>query len=143
MPTWLPHRARRGASGMLASHYAPRCEVRLVDTADDALALAAGTRGARILDLTDDIARYARELYAALRQADADGVRTLIAVLPSPDGLGHAIRDRLEKAAAPRPRNPSGVPSWSIPSSSSPSSNVPTGRPDRETRSRDSTNRAH
>ena len=44
------------ASGMLASHYAPRCEVRLVDTADDAVALAAGTQGARILDLTADVA---------------------------------------------------------------------------------------
>jgi len=94
------------ASGMLASHYAPRCEVRLVDTADDAMALAAGTPGARILDLTTDVARYARELYASLREADADGVRTLIAVLPSPDGLGFAVRDRLEKAAAPRPSRP-------------------------------------
>ncbi len=91
------------ASGMLASHYAPHCEVRLVDTADDGHALAAGTPGSRILDLTDDVARYARELYAALRRADDDGVRMLIAVLPPADGLGYAIRDRLAKAAAPRP----------------------------------------
>ena len=91
------------ASGMLASHYAPRCEVRLVDTADDAHALAAGRPGARILEHGDDVARYARELYASLRQADADGVRMLIAVLPAAEGLGYAIRDRLAKAAAPRP----------------------------------------
>ena len=91
------------ASGMLASHYAPRCEVRLVEDADDAAALAAGTQASRILDLTGDLPRYARELYASLRAADADGVRTLIAVLPPASGLGHAIRDRLEKAAAPRP----------------------------------------
>lgn len=91
------------ASGMLASHYAPRCEVRLVDHADDALALRAGTPGARVLDLTDDLVVYARELYACLRAADDDGVRVLIAVLPAPSGLGLAIRDRLEKAAAPRP----------------------------------------
>lgn len=90
------------ASGMLASHYAPRCEVRLVDTADDAVALAAGTPGARILDLTADVARYARELYASLRLADTDGIRVVIAVLPAADGLGHAVRDRLTKAAAPR-----------------------------------------
>jgi L-threonylcarbamoyladenylate synthase len=31
-------------------------------------------------------------------------VTTLIAVLPPAEGLGHAIRDRLTKAAAPRPR---------------------------------------
>lgn len=91
------------ASGMLASHYAPRCAVRPVDDADDAMALRAGTPNSEILDLTDDLVRYARELYARLRDADARGVGTLIAVLPPPVGLGHAIRDRLAKAAAPRP----------------------------------------
>lgn len=90
------------ASGMLASHYAPHCEIRLVDTPDDATALAAGTLGSRVLDLTDDIARYARDLYAEMRSADLDGVLVLIAVLPEPQGLGHAVRDRLTKAAAPR-----------------------------------------
>lgn len=90
------------ASGMLASHYAPRCQVRLVDHPDDAAALAAGTSRARILDHGDDLARYARDLYAELRRADADGIGTLIAVLPPAEGLGHAIIDRLTKAAAPR-----------------------------------------
>lgn len=91
------------ASGMLASHYAPACQVRLVDSRDDADALRAGTPGARVLDLTDDLTTYARELYTELRRADDDGIRTLIAVLPDAIGLGHAIRDRLLKAAAPRP----------------------------------------
>lgn len=91
------------ASGMLASHYAPSCQVRLVDTPDDAFALAAGTPRSRVLDLTDDVARYARDLYAELRRADDDAVGTLIAVLPDASGLGHAVRDRLTKAAAPRP----------------------------------------
>jgi L-threonylcarbamoyladenylate synthase len=91
------------ASGMLVSHYAPRCAVRLVDTADDAIALRAGTVGAEILDFNDDLVEYARELYARLRDADDRGVATLIAVLPPAEGLGHAIRDRLTKAAAPRP----------------------------------------
>lgn len=91
------------ASGMLASHYAPRCAVRLVDSADDAMALRAGTVGSEVLDLTGDLVAYARELYSRLRDADDRGVATLIAVLPPASGLGHAIRDRLEKAAAPRP----------------------------------------
>jgi L-threonylcarbamoyladenylate synthase len=91
------------ASGMLASHYAPRCALRLVDDADDALALRAGTPSSEILDLTDDLVVYAHDLYARLRDADARGVGTVIAVLPAPSGLGHAIRDRLFKAAAPRP----------------------------------------
>jgi L-threonylcarbamoyladenylate synthase len=90
------------ASGMLASHYAPTCQVRIVDDRDDAVALRAGTRGSEILDLGDDLVVYARELYARLRDADERGVRVLIAVLPPPEGLGHAIRDRLTKAAAPR-----------------------------------------
>lgn len=91
------------ASGMLASHYAPRCQVRVVDSGDDAAALRAGTPGAEVLDLTDDLPTYARQLYARLRDADARGIVTLIAVLPPPEGLGHAIRDRLSKAARPRP----------------------------------------
>lgn len=90
------------ASGMLASHYAPNCQVRLVDSADDACALAAGTPKCRILDLTDDVARYARDLYSELRRADDDNILTVIAVLPDPRGIGHAVRDRLTKAAAPR-----------------------------------------
>ncbi|MEM9747255.1 MAG: Sua5 family C-terminal domain-containing protein, partial [Actinomycetota bacterium] len=49
------------------------------------------------------VARYARDLYSELRRADADGVETLVAVLPAPTGLGAAVRDRLAKAAAPRP----------------------------------------
>jgi L-threonylcarbamoyladenylate synthase len=90
------------ASGMLDSHYAPRCAVRLADSTADAFALRTGTPRSEILDLTDDPGRYARELYARLREADARGVQTVIAVLPSAEGLGHAIRDRLAKAAAPR-----------------------------------------
>jgi L-threonylcarbamoyladenylate synthase len=91
------------ASGMLASHYAPCCAVRLVDNRDDAIALRAGTPNSEILDLSDDLVVGARELYGRLRDADERGVGTVIAVLPPAIGLGHAIRDRLTKAAAPRP----------------------------------------
>lgn len=91
------------ASGMLASHYAPRCQVRLASTAADTTRLIAEHPEARVLDHTGDLVRYARDLYAELRRADTDGVEVLIAVLPPPAGLGHAIRDRLTKAAAPRP----------------------------------------
>lgn len=102
--TLAPSAGPSRASGMLASHYAPRCQVRLVDHADDALALRAGTPGARILDCATDTVTAARTLYSALRSADADGVSTLIVVLPVPEGLGVALRDRLGKAAAPRQR---------------------------------------
>ncbi len=90
------------ASGMRRSHYAPRCAVRLVDDLDDAVALRADTPGAEILEPDADLVVAARELYARLRAADERGVATLIVVLPPAEGLGHAIRDRLAKAAAPR-----------------------------------------
>lgn len=91
------------ASGMLASHYAPEAMLVLADSAQEARRLHHSMPDAEILDLTDDLVRYARDLYARLRDADRRGVATLIAVLPPPVGLGHAIRDRLSKAAAPRP----------------------------------------
>ena len=52
--------------------------------------------------MTDDLAQYARTLYSSLRAADDAGARRVIAVLPPAAGLGHAVRDRLLKAAAPR-----------------------------------------
>ncbi|MDP9465348.1 MAG: L-threonylcarbamoyladenylate synthase [Actinomycetota bacterium] len=88
------------AAGMLTSHYAPRCHVLLATTLVEAQGLATGRRRTEILD-DEDLARYAHSLYARLRDADDRGVETLIAVLPPAVGLGHAIRDRLTKAATP------------------------------------------
>ncbi len=91
------------APGMLASHYAPACRVLLAESMAIAEQLAADIGpGVEIVDGTDDLVGYARDLYSTLRDADARGVATLIAVLPPAAGLGHAIRDRLTKAAAPR-----------------------------------------
>ena len=53
-----------------------------------------------LLAHSDDLVLYARHLYDDLRAADRRGVQTIVAVLPPPSGLGHAIRDRLMKAAA-------------------------------------------
>ena len=88
------------ASGMLVSHYAPSARVVLADTVGEATAVAARTPGAWILDHSDDLITYARNLYADLRSADERGVQTIVAVMPAAHGLGHAIRDRLTKAAA-------------------------------------------
>jgi L-threonylcarbamoyladenylate synthase len=94
------------APGMLASHYAPRCRIVLVETPLDAerAATAAMPFGrVDVLDPAVGLADYARNVYAWLRDADDRGVDVLVVVMPPPDGLGHAIRDRLTKAAAPRP----------------------------------------
>lgn len=91
------------APGMLASHYAPAAVVLLADSPDEAEALAAAHPDRRVRVLhDDDVVALARELYAHLRRADADGVDVLVAVLPPATGIGHAVRDRLHKAAAPR-----------------------------------------
>ena len=87
------------AAGMLASHYAPAARVLLVDDSAAALSLAAQYTDAVVIDRTDDLVEYARSLYADLRRADGLGTSVIIAVMPSPGGLGHAIRDRLTKAA--------------------------------------------
>lgn len=87
------------ASGMLAAHYAPRARVVLVEVDDPA---DVGVDGERIvlIDRCDDLVVYARDLYGLLRDADRRGAETIVARLPPATGLGHAIRDRLQKAAA-------------------------------------------
>jgi L-threonylcarbamoyladenylate synthase len=93
------------APGMLESHYAPRARVVLAGSITDAVELASHELGAEVLD-EPDLVRYAQTLYGRLRDADSRGVRTIVAVLPAADGIGHAIRDRLRKAAAPSPGQP-------------------------------------
>ena len=105
--------AARSSPGQLASHYAPRARLRLDATAPrpGEAFLAFGRRPAgvdprRTLDLSPsrDLAEAAANLFAMLRALDRRSVRT-IAVAPIPrGGLGDAIRDRLRRAAAPRPR---------------------------------------
>lgn len=91
------------ASGMLASHYAPRCRVEVASTLEEARARASAhlSHGQHvdILDPNDDLVAAAQQLYAWLRNADARNLDVVVAVLPSAAGLGHAIRDRLIKAA--------------------------------------------
>lgn len=88
------------APGMLASHYAPSARVVLVESLEEAAAVAAASTSTWILDHSDDLVTYARNLYADLRNADDRRVQTIVAVMPAAHGLGHAIRDRLTKAAA-------------------------------------------
>jgi L-threonylcarbamoyladenylate synthase len=97
--------------GQLASHYAPSRPLRLeaASVSPDEALLAFGPhplRGAaRTLNLSPagDLTEAAANLFAMLRALDLPEFRA-IAVMPVPDeGLGEAIRDRLRRAAAPRP----------------------------------------
>lgn len=93
-------------SGMLDSHYAPDCRVLLADDPIGAAAIAAVERSrggaVDVLDRTDDLVVAAQRLYADLRAADEAELDALVVVLPPPEGIGHALRDRLRKAAAHR-----------------------------------------
>jgi L-threonylcarbamoyladenylate synthase len=109
-------------SGSLPSHYAPRARVEIV--APDQIQcrttelLAAGQKIAllcqtpadfedskvnlHVLPLPQSSAEYAHSLYALLRQVDDLGCDIALVTLPSAEGLGAAIVDRLRRAAGPR-----------------------------------------
>jgi L-threonylcarbamoyladenylate synthase len=100
----------RLSPGQLASHYAPRARVRLgvrhPGQGEAFLAFGGVPAGIETpaLDLSPqlNLAEAAANLFAMLRSLDRPGVMA-IAVAPIPRrGLGLAINDRLERAAAPR-----------------------------------------
>ncbi len=106
------------ASGTLVSHYAPRARVRLMDA--DALQAALDVLGseapaiaiysrvilrtpsAKILRrrMPDDAAETARQLFAVLREFDAQGVPLIWVETPPDEAAWDGVRDRLERAAA-------------------------------------------
>lgn len=95
--------------GMLASHYAPSLPVRLNAMAvapDEALlAFGAALPGAgAVFQLSEsgDPTEAAARLFEGLRALDLPGLRGIAAMPIPPAGLGAAIADRLERAAAPR-----------------------------------------
>ncbi len=55
---------------------------------------------ARVRIISGDLAQYARELFAALRELDAQGRQVIVAESVAEQGLGLAIMDRLRRAAA-------------------------------------------
>jgi len=97
------------APGQLASHYAPAARLRLgiTDPSPDEVHIAFGAApGALNLSAAGDLTEAAAALFHLLRRADAlAGAQGRISVAPIPaHGLGHAINDRLTRAAAPRPK---------------------------------------
>jgi L-threonylcarbamoyladenylate synthase len=93
--------------GQLASHYAPRANLRLNvhDAKSNEALLAFGPNApadALNLSATGDLNEAAANLFAMLRELDKKA--GAIAVMPIPrEALGEAINDRLTRAAAPRP----------------------------------------
>lgn len=97
------------APGQLLSHYAPNARVRLnattVEVGEVLLGFGPMTFDVKACDLNlsprGDFAEAAANLFGYLHQLDAMGAPIAVAPIPQ-QGLGVAINDRLNRAAAPR-----------------------------------------
>jgi L-threonylcarbamoyladenylate synthase len=106
------------ASGTLESHYAPQAKVRLMDAqslqaaldvlGNEAQGIAIYSRvilktpSTRVLRrrMPDDAVETARQLFAVLREFDAQGVRLIWVETPPDTPEWAGVRDRLQRAAA-------------------------------------------
>jgi L-threonylcarbamoyladenylate synthase len=91
-------------SGSLDSHYAPLATVVLDQSPVAgqgfiAMADVATPDGVVRLAAPKSDEEFARVLYAALRAADEQGLKTVVVAQPAGDGISIAIRDRLKRAA--------------------------------------------
>ena len=90
------------APGQLKSHYAPNARLRLNASAPEAgeTWLGFGPDEANGLNLSPsgNLTEAAANLFAMLRQLDAEADRIAVAHIPN-EGLGEAINDRLARAA--------------------------------------------
>lgn len=120
----LGHPVRRTADGpsrapgMLPAHYAPHARVVVIEDGAQAIAVAqahaeagertglltprATTMPANVTSLVagDTPEVYAATLYDRLREADRRHLDVLVVVPPPAAGVGVAVRDRLDRAAA-------------------------------------------
>ena len=91
-------------SGSLESHYSPSAKVVLDTYAQSGEGFIAidsiqTPPGAIRLAAPSSIEGFARDLYSALRFADAQGLTKVCVIQPQGPGLAAAIRDRLKRAA--------------------------------------------
>lgn len=94
-------------SGSLEKHYSPKAEIILDAIAESgegfiALSSIPTPKGSIRLASPSNTDEYARILYAALRSADAQGIRRIAVIPPDGEGLAVAIRDRLMRASRGR-----------------------------------------
>ena len=94
-------------SGALEHHYAPAAKVVLDEIAapgDGLIALSSIDTPDGVIRLASPINNedFARQLYGALREADAQEIARVVVVQPEGADIAIAIRDRLQRAAAGR-----------------------------------------
>jgi len=97
------------APGMLSSHYAPKAALRLnAEAAQPGEALLAFGTAPSVSGITlnlspsGDLIEAAANLFSHLRALDASGTGRIAVMKVPHGGLGEAINDRLQRAAAPR-----------------------------------------
>jgi len=94
-------------SGSLENHYAPQATVflnRIPAAGEGFIALSEFLTPPGVIRLAspNSVEEFARVMYAALRDADAKGVKSVVVAEPNGDGLALAIRDRLMRASKGR-----------------------------------------
>jgi L-threonylcarbamoyladenylate synthase len=92
-------------SGSLEHHYAPNAQVVLDGyprPGDGLIALNTFPTPEGVVRLASPLNNedFARQLYSALREADAQGLDQVVVIQPEGDGIAIAIRDRLKRASA-------------------------------------------
>jgi L-threonylcarbamoyladenylate synthase len=91
-------------SGSLESHYSPVAKVVLDQTpltGQGFIAMEDVASGVGVVRLASPTTHeeFARVLYSALRNADEQGLTTVVVAQPAGNGIAIAIRDRLKRAA--------------------------------------------
>jgi len=90
-------------SGALENHYAPAAKILSGETPTPGQGFIAHTNtetppGVIRLASPCNDEEFAQELYSALREADAQGLKEVVVMQPMGDGIAVAIRDRLSRA---------------------------------------------
>ncbi len=93
--------------GLKYPHYAPKAtillwrngEKRVAEPRSAYIGLSAPPKDILLLKVCDSLEAYGRELFSFFRLCDAKGIKVIYCELPSNQGLGRAIRDRILRAS--------------------------------------------
>jgi len=91
-------------SGGLDSHYAPKTKVvlnRMAQPGEGLIALRDLETPPGVIRLAapNNVEEFAKSLYSALREADSQGLKSIVLIPPQGDGLEAAIQDRINRAS--------------------------------------------
>jgi L-threonylcarbamoyladenylate synthase len=94
--------------GLKYPHYAPKAsivlcqkdeEITISDSSSAYIGISELPHGVALFKMCRSLEEYGQELFGFFRLCDASGISIIYCELPSTEGLGRAIRDRLMRAA--------------------------------------------